>query len=335
MQLRSCGLSILANKMVTVFVWGILTFEAAVYCEKQLVDFSSIILNPQRNVQPPSLGAAPEIDSSEHGVTPGKRKTSCSCGTANRDEARIVGGRHMRPHEYPFLAALSFSPSPLIPRCGATIISNRHALTAAHCTNAVGGDVSLFVIVGEHVIGNSPKSYAVEVERLIQHEYYNNKNYSNDISLLYLETPLRLTEIVSVACMPLPGLSVIGEYVRVLGWGATKFKGLMTFYPQKVDLRVIDTQKCHDYWPFNVGTEPITQICTMTKNRSPCQGDSGGPVVWLDPDTNRYTIVGIVSGGPACDGSSPTIHTSVISYLPWILNGIEATSPGLKLCTKL
>uniref|UniRef100_A0A224XS85 Putative salivary serine protease n=1 Tax=Panstrongylus lignarius TaxID=156445 RepID=A0A224XS85_9HEMI len=327
--------------MLQVFVWGILTFVAAVNCEKQRVDVSNIlsriILNPQRNVESSSLEASPEIDSSEHGVTPGKSQTSCPCGKANRGQARIIGGRQIKPSEYPFLAALSYTRNQktLKPHCGSTIISDRHLLTAAHCTKHVGGSKGLAVTVALDELGNVPTSNTVEVERLIQHENYDPKWLKNDISLLYLKTSLQWTEAVSPVCMPLPGMSVIGKYVIVIGWGATEFLGPMTLRPQKVDVLVITTEECYEYWAPYVYTDPVTQICTMSQNRATCEGDSGSPVVWLDPDTNRYTIVGLVSSGGACDDSSPGIHTSVVSYLPWISEGIEATTPGRKLCYKI
>nr|BBA30652.1 Pc97, similar to serine protease [Panstrongylus chinai] len=328
--------------MLTVFLWRILAFVAAVYCQeelKDLLDFSNITskisLYPHRDVEPTSVEASPEIDSSEHGVTPGKMETNCTCGRANRGGARIIGGRQFQPFEYPFLALISLSTDPERPHCGSTIISDRHLLTAAHCTSKAGGNIGLLVTVAVHEIGNSPKSYTVEVERLIQHENYNERNLLNDISLLYLKNPLQLTEVVSPACMPLPGMSVIGKYVRVIGWGATEAYGPMTVLPQKVDLEVISTEKCHEYWQLQVATDPVTQICRMWENKSACHGDSGGPVVWLDPDTNRYTSVGIVSFGLPCKSSVPNMDTSVVSYLPWIMKGIEATTPGRKLCTKI
>lgn len=48
------------------------------------------------------------------------------------------------------------------------------------------------------------------------------------------------------------------------------------------------------------------------------QGDSGGPIVYLDPDTNRYTLVGVVSYGAECASVTPGVNTEVAAYLDWI-----------------
>ena len=49
------------------------------------------------------------------------------------------------------------------------------------------------------------------------------------------------------------------------------------------------------------------------------QGDSGGPMVYLDPDTNRYTQLAIVSYGEIdrCAGAKPSVNTEVFSYIEY------------------
>nr|QHB21582.1 venom S1 protease 5 [Platymeris rhadamanthus] len=325
--------------MLALICCGLLAFGSVFGEEK--VDFSGIkprvFWETKAEWRAPIDDISPEIDSSEHGVGVGERLTSCRCGIANRrtQSTRIVGGREYSQFEYPFLAAVSYSTNPLRPHCGSVIISANHILTAAHCTEKAVGGVGLFVTLAEHDRGRTPGAYTIPVDRHIQHEKYNTVSLNNDISLLYVKNPLLFSGAVAPACMPLPGLDITGKYVRVVGWGATRFKGPMIARPQKVDLRVIHTLDCHKMWPANVNKHPFTQICTMSRKRTTCQGDSGGPVVWLDPQTKRYTIVGLVSAGPQCTDVKPTVHTSIVAYLPWIMKGIEATTPTRKLCTKV
>ena len=54
----------------------------------------------------------------------------CECGEANNSN-RIVGGGDADKHEYPWQVRLKIGRSGL---CGGTIITTRHVLTAAHCT---------------------------------------------------------------------------------------------------------------------------------------------------------------------------------------------------------
>lgn len=63
------------------------------------------------------------------------------------------------------------------------------------------------------------------------------------------------------------------------------------------------------------------------------QGDSGGPAVWVDPATNRYTLVGLVSFGRVCADISPTVHTDIGYYLPWIHANIAGKYSSKALIT--
>nr|BAI53115.1 unnamed protein product [Triatoma dimidiata] len=70
-------------------------------------------------------------DSSEYGVVDGDVGTNCTCGIANKEDERIVGGEEAKKNEYPMIAELSvYGESHM---CGGTIITKRHVVTAAHC----------------------------------------------------------------------------------------------------------------------------------------------------------------------------------------------------------
>ena len=58
--------------------------------------------------------------------------STCECGIPNRSN-RIVGGQETEVNEYPWQVGL-VSRSGTRPWCGGTLISDRHVMTAAHCT---------------------------------------------------------------------------------------------------------------------------------------------------------------------------------------------------------
>nr|AHY81267.1 trypsin precursor [Lygus lineolaris] len=278
-------------------------------------------------------------DSSEDGVSPGAKGTTCKCGWANRDAgSRIVGGSYYKTNEYPFIAGIarvSFFGS-YSPFCGGSIITPNHVITAAHCTNdIIKQRTKIAVLLGTHD-RSRPISTAVtiKVASIQQHAEYDPTITHNDISILTLASSINFNKIIGPVCLPAPGLDVSGQTVRVLGWGAEKFQGSMTMRPKKLDTTAVSPAECSAAWGSSlVSARNPTQICTLSEKETACQGDSGGPVVWRDPETNRYTLVGLVSFGAACTDERPTVYTRVAAYIPWIQQQIAATKPS-NVCTK-
>ncbi|KAF6215324.1 hypothetical protein GE061_010076 [Apolygus lucorum] len=276
-------------------------------------------------------------DSSEDGVSPGAKGTSCKCGWANRDSgSRIVGGKFYKTNEYPFIVGIArVAARGYAPFCGGSIITPNHVITAAHCTDdVIKARTKTAVLLGTHD-RSKPSSSAViiNVASIQQHAGYNANTVINDISILTLASSINFNKIIGPVCLPQSGLDVSGQTVRVLGWGAEEFEGSMTLQPKKLDTTAINMKQCSTAWGGMLSTSNPTQICTLSKDETACQGDSGGPVVWLDPQTNRYTLVGLVSFGAACTDERPTVNTRVAAYLPWIQQQIAATKPSTT-CTK-
>ncbi|CAA9995318.1 unnamed protein product [Nesidiocoris tenuis] len=78
---------------------------------------------------------------------------------------------------------------------------------------------------------------------------------------------------------------------------------------------------CYNFCSINFFITQRGLTCTISVVNF--QGDSGGPVIWLDPSTNRYTVVGIVSFGRGCAQiGAPGVNTAVSPYRNWILSKI-------------
>lgn len=53
-------------------------------------------------------------------------------------------------------------------------------------------------------------------------------------------------------------------------------------------------------------------------------GYGGAPLMEFDRNANRWTLVGVGSLGPACEGiGTPGIYTRIGPYIDWILENIE------------
>ncbi|KAF6200257.1 hypothetical protein GE061_006560 [Apolygus lucorum] len=277
-----------------------------------------------------SVAAIYAEDSSEWGLGGGKVLTNCTCGFTNKNGGRIVGGRQTLVNEYPLIAALVNKGRNFI-FCGGTIITERHVLTAAHC-KPKNPLQAVSVVLAEHQISSQTesKTTTIDVQEFINHEKYHlQKNTENDIALLVLASRIPFGKTIGPACFPKDKLYLVGQKVRVIGWGRLSSGGLHPDILQKVDLDVRTTKTCAK--AHNGITD--NQLCTYSVKKDACQGDSGGPVIWLDPNTNRYTVVGIVSYGYGCASpGSPGVNTAVSAYRDWILQKVQQTVPGSATC---
>nr|QHB21570.1 venom S1 protease 25 [Platymeris rhadamanthus] len=274
------------------------------------------------------------IDSSEHGlITRAKKKTSCRCGWSNKSPKRIVGGNEAGINEYPFIVLLMETKT-RFPFCGGSIITTRHVLTAAHCTYP-NRDVDLSVLVGEHDIRTfkeTPATKVIDVEKKLDHPDYNNITQIHDISLLLLKENIPLSDFVGPVCMPSAQQNLLNEYIKVMGWGLTKDEeegGKASPVLRKVNVRIIDVDICKTI--YGIDTTQIRQICTYNNAKDSCQGDSGGPLVRLNPQTNMFEQVAVVSFGRKCASTDPGVNSNVAFYMDWIKKVIKTTK-NVELC---
>ena len=125
-------------------------------------------------------------------------KTKCTCGESHQAQ-RIVGGTETEVNEYPWQVGL-VRPGSRRPFCGGSIISNRHILTAAHCT--IGQATSrIRVLMGEHDTTDSVADIKT-ISAITNHPDYNDNTYVNDVAILTLTSPITFSSIVAPVCLP-------------------------------------------------------------------------------------------------------------------------------------
>nr|QHB21577.1 venom S1 protease 34 [Platymeris rhadamanthus] len=277
-----------------------------------------------------------EVDSTEFGVTRGSRQTSCKCGWRNRVPGRIIGGKEVEENEFPWMVLLNIyypleGGARMMFYCGASVITQRHVLTAGHCvvdkaTRTVVPPQDVIVRLAEHHSGKSSgKEKEISSQQIFVHENYLKKG-SHDIAVIFTKDVIEFNDIIGPVCLSRDPLPVNNRRITVMGWGQTEQRRGSDVL-LKAKSTVIDNLLCGvaDY-----------EICTHTIPSTACYGDSGGPLVWRDPETNRYTQVALVSRGThtICE-KGRAIATHVPSFYEWIHNIIRSTDPSSTTCNKI
>ncbi|KAL9702322.1 hypothetical protein quinque_005840 [Culex quinquefasciatus] len=251
---------------------------------------------------------------------------SCSCG--RKKQTRIVNGVQTAVNEFPMMAAMIDVKTKSVV-CGATIISERFALTAAHCLLNRNVDDTVLLVGDHNLTTGADTSYAQAyvLAQFIGHPGFTMNPVANDIALLRTLQPIQFNAGVGPVCLPwkFRGASFSGDSVEACGWGNLDFGGPSSNVLMKVDLNVIDNQDCSSR--LNSVMSP-QKMCTYTPTKDTCQADSGGPLYFTEAGSGRLYEVGIVSYGYACATTKPSVNTRVTEYLDWIM----ASSPDSFYC---
>lgn len=248
----------------------------------------------------------------------------CQCGWKNPN--RIVGGVETGVNEFPMMAGLVDLVRRLL-YCGATIITEKHVVTAAHCVYKQIALEDLAVVVGEHNVKKGNETNATQLYRakkITIHPRYSSKR--NDIAIIEAAGKFIFSMKVGPTCLPYLYRSetFTDEVVTALGWGTLSFAGKKSDTLMKVDLNVTSQRQCASQYD-NITSN---MICTYGERKDACQFDSGGPILWQSPDTHHLFLLGIISYGKTCADEAPGVNTRVTNFLDFI----EDATPGYKFC---
>ncbi|XP_059607767.1 venom serine protease 34-like [Phlebotomus argentipes] len=251
----------------------------------------------------------------------------CECG--RRRTSRIVGGTEAGVNEFPMMAGLVDSRIRSV-ICGAVIISNSHALTAAHCTRSVAV-TRAGLLVGEHDLStglDTPFTQLLTVSRYIVHPGYLANPSRNDIALVQPRTLIFFNAGVAPVCLPFlhSANTFQGTRVEAAGWGTLEYGGPRSNRLQRVTLDVVANSVCTSR--LNNPNILTSHLCTFTPGRDTCQYDSGGPLMWTNPRNGLLYLTSLASFGSQC-ATTPSVNTRVTSFLTWI----RQNTPGVQYCT--
>ncbi|XP_058130751.1 uncharacterized protein LOC131284381 [Anopheles ziemanni] len=223
--------------------------------------------------------------------------------------------------------------------CGATLISRRASVTAAHCvtlanTNRPVDVDSLLVYFGKIELDkwNGPEQDA-KISAIHIPSEYNHERFYQDIALLVLKDDVKYSSVVRPICLwsyDTDYKSLINKVGLIPGWGYND-RGLVSSRLSYAQMPVVSHETC--IWSnrnFFSRVTSDTSFCAGFKNgTSVCNGDSGGGMVFKI--SNRWYLRGIVSVSAAlqdllrCNVEHYVVFTDASKFTTWIKNILEAT----------
>ncbi|KAL5291022.1 hypothetical protein ACFFRR_010435 [Megaselia abdita] len=235
-------------------------------------------------------------------------------------EGRITQGELAEPGQFPYQVGLSLHIKDKRAWCGGSLISNRHIITAAHCTDSADG---VDVTIGTNDI-KDPERQVIYVSKanIKVHEKWIAALIKNDIAIITLPAPIRFNKYIQPVALPKKSntySSYDGQEGFASGWGKISDKETsVTDLLRFIEAPIMGNSACSRYYGGNVGKN---QICIRTKgtHKSTCNGDSGGPLVVHDLKEGPV-LVGLTSFGTSigCESGFPGVFTRITSFLDWI-----------------
>ncbi|XP_021201760.3 uncharacterized protein LOC110384676 isoform X2 [Helicoverpa armigera] len=265
------------------------------------------------------------LDVSSEGLSYGPVVNDESCGIAvskQTAQRRIVGGDDAGFGTFPWQAYIRIGSS----RCGGSLISRRHVVTAGHCV-ARAQPRHVRVTLGDYVINSAAEplpAYTFGVRTIKVHPLFKFTPQADrfDVAVLTLDRNVHYMPHIAPICLPERGSDFLGQYGWAAGWGAlSPGSRLRPRTLQAVDVPVLDNRVCerwHRANGINVVIYP-EMLCAGYRGggKDSCQGDSGGPLML--ERSGRWYLIGVVSAGYSCASrGQPGIYHRVAHTVDWI-----------------
>lgn len=237
----------------------------------------------------------------------------------NDASSRIVGGTEAAIGSHPHMVGLTAGVSVRGLVCGASLISRRTVLTAAHCLDYINiASQSVRAQVGTNRWNFGGTSYALMPHSVIHHNYVP-YTYVNDIAIVYTTSNVVFNNLVRPVTL---GFSFVpgGVRARVAGWGRTSLGGSTPVTLMELTTTTLDGNDCVNRWASAAAlnpppVDPATEICTFhSTGRGFCHLDSGSSLTRVDNGQQ----IGIVSWMFPCARGYPDVYVRISAHQSWL-----------------
>ncbi|MEQ2188283.1 hypothetical protein GOODEAATRI_013424 [Goodea atripinnis] len=172
------------------------------------------------------------------------------CGTRPRKRTKIVGGSDAVVGSWPWQVSLQMERYGHV--CGATLVSNRWLISAAHCfqdSDAIKySDARAWrAYLGMRLMTRGNHGAATRlVRRILLHPQYDQFTSDYDIALLELSTPVFFNDLVQPVCVPASSHAfTTGANCFVTGWGVLMEDGELASRLQEASVKIINRKICN------------------------------------------------------------------------------------------
>ncbi|XP_044745027.1 serine proteinase stubble isoform X2 [Coccinella septempunctata] len=276
------------------------------------------------STQTPSFGTSTTI---QNEVTSSMNMSDFTsvCGRRMYPEARIVGGEKAPFGKWPWQISLrQWRTSTFLHKCGAALLNENWAITAAHCVDNVPPS-DLLLRLGEHDLSTESEPY-LHQERRVQivasHPQFDPRTFEYDLALLRFYEPVTFQPNIIPVCVPQTDENFVGRTAYVTGWGRLYEDGPLPSVLQEVSVPVINNSVCESMYRSAGYIEHIPHIFICAGWRrggfDSCEGDSGGPMV-IQREDKRFLLAGVISWGIGCaEPNQPGVYTRISEFRDWI-----------------
>ena len=150
-------------------------------------------------------------------------------------------------NEYPWQVGIVSKGSSSV-WCGASLISNRWILTAAHCTRGESAS-GIQALLGEHDYKSTSETTMVRmaISQIKDHPDYDHSTTDIDFSLLKMKKTVDFSAYPHIRpiCLPVDASIDYSDFTAtVTGWGTLSSGGSTTNKLREVDVKVLSNSAC-------------------------------------------------------------------------------------------
>jgi secreted trypsin-like serine protease len=187
----------------------------------------------------------------------------------NDFESRITGGTVAGSTDFPYVVGVLVSLVDGPQWCSGALISTQWVLTAASCVKMKNPTVT--ILTGAHDITKAVEYIPVVTVKV--HEKYSSTWDSNDIALLKMERPVKLSDRVRPVKLPRrshQNMTFKKYLATITGWGTTERgsgESVPMLHLRYVRNSVISNFSCRNSYPLYISD---SNICSSTDNGAAC-----------------------------------------------------------------